>query len=188
MYLFFDAVSSHGYIGLFDDSKKLLAHENFNISGNESTKTIPLIDAFLKRQSISYNDISNIVTIAWPGSFTGIRTISLVVNTLAYIYPKLSLTSYNFFDLYDYYPIVKSSSKRDMFVKWEKSATIEIVQNDIFETRNSSLDIYWDVNIDRFENEYNLHYEVDYAQIFQSIDLDTAQSIAPLYIKKPNIS
>lgn len=188
MYLFFDAVSSHGYIGLFDDSRKLLAHENFNISWNESTKTIPLIDAFFKKENISYKDISNIVTVAWPGSFTGIRTISLVVNTLAYIYPQLTLTSYNFFDLYDHYPIVKSSSKRDMFVKWEKSATIEIVQNETFEAISTSEDIYWDVNIDRFENEYNLHNEVDYAKIFQSIDLDTAQSIAPLYIKKPNIS
>jgi len=35
----------------------------------------------------------------------------------------------NYFDLFDQYPIVKQSSKRDMFVKKEKNTIIEIMSN-----------------------------------------------------------
>lgn len=58
--------------------------------------------------------------------------ISLVVNTLAYIYPHIFLTGISFFDMYDAYPIIKTSSKKDLFVKREKYASIEVVSNEDF--------------------------------------------------------
>ena len=188
MYLFFDGVSTQWYIGLYDLQKNCVAYENFAISGNESTQTIPVIDCFLKKQNIKYTDIENIAVVAGPWSFTGIRTISLVVNTLAYIYPHIYLTSINFFDLYQNFPAVKSSSKRDLFVKWKKSATIEIVQNGDFESSCERETIYGDVNIDRFETVFDLKSAIDYEEVFRNIALKQEKQIAPLYIKKPNIS
>ncbi len=188
MYLFFDGVSSQGYIWLFDSQKKYLASDRFHIAWNESTQTIPIIDAFMQEQNISYEDIENIVTLIGPWSFTGIRTISLVVNTLSYIYPNIFLTPYSFFDLYQNFPIVKASSKRDLFVKWQKSATIEIVQNADFESRCEESAIYGDINLERFKKNFSIKDTRDYTQIFQNIVLQKQKQISPLYIKKPNIS
>lgn len=188
MYLFFNGVAVEAYIGLYSDQRELIACENFHISGNESTKTIPVIDDFLNKCNVSYTDISNIVCVVWPGSFTGIRTISLVVNTLAYIYPNIYLTAINFFDLFENYPIVKSSSKRDLFVKREKSDTIEILSNSDFEDINTQKMLYGDVDISRFEKNYTLETYIDYDICMKNIVLEKEKKLAPLYIKKPNIS
>ena len=184
MYLFFDGVSSKWYIALFDETKRMFASENFEIMWNESTKIIPLFTWFLERQGHKYEEIENIVVVVWPGSFTWIRTISLVVNTLSYIYPHISLTPVNFFDLYQNYPIIKSSSKRDLFVKYDKSATIEIVKNEDFLQKQTYNKVYGDAKIWDIQCIWVDNYET----IFHKIELQGLESVAPLYIKKPNIS
>ena len=188
MYLFFDGVSTSGYIWFFWEDKTCIAQESFLIWGNESSKATPLIDNFLKKNAISYEQIQNIITVVWPGSFTGIRTVSLIINTLAYIYPHISLSPVNFFDLYRSYPIVKASSKRDLFVKWEKSATIEVVSNQFFEENLVWSLIFWDINMERFQREIELNSKRDYENVLNNITLQDLKKIAPLYIKKPNIS
>jgi hydrogenase maturation factor len=72
--------------------------------------------------------LENIVVVNGPGSFTGIRTISLIANTINYVIKK-DLTEFSYFDLFDTYPICKPSSKRDTFVKKSESDEIEIIQN-----------------------------------------------------------
>lgn len=188
MYIVFDGVSSKGYIWLYETHKTLIAEETFFIAGNESSKASSLIDEFLQRCEVSYEEIENIVTVVWPGSFTGVRTISLIVNTIAFIYPHISLTPLSFFDLYDSYPLVKSSSKRDLFVKWWKSATIEVISNGDFESQCENEIIYGDTNIERFQKAFELHSEISYKNILQWLQLKQEKKIAPLYIKKPNIS
>lgn len=66
MYLFFDGVSTTGHIALFSKNKELIASHNFEISGNESTKTIPIIDEFISSKNVEYADIENIITIVGP--------------------------------------------------------------------------------------------------------------------------
>lgn len=188
MYLFFDWVSSHWFIALLDTQKNIIARDTFKIGGNESTKTIPIIDVFLEAQSVDYRDIQNIICVVWPGSFTGIRTITLVVNTIAYTYPNIQLTAVNFFDLYTQYPIIKSSSKRDLFVKYSKNDIIHLVSNQDFESFYQAGDVYWDTDLERFSQKISLKSEIDYEVFLQDIPLDTKKKIAPLYIKKPNIS
>lgn len=189
MYLFFNGISSNGYIGLFSPSRENISYKYFSIAGNESSKTGEVIDTFLKENKVKYSELEHIVCVVWPGSFTGVRSVSLVINTLAYIYPHISLTPVNFFDLYNVYPIVKSSSKRDLFVKKENCATIEIVSNLDFESEfNNSSHIYWDTDIWRFESDYILESSVDYDCFMQDLELQNLRKISPLYIKKPNIS
>ena len=188
MYLLFDGVSSHGYIGVFNSERLCFGEENFYIQWNESTKTIPVIDNFLKTNNIWYQNISNIIVVIGPGSFTGIRTISLVVNTLAYIFPHIRLTAISFFDLYAHYPILKSSSKRDLFVKYSKSATIEIVKNEDFYVSSDTKNIYWDVDIEKLTERYTLKNTPDYHTLVQNLNLRDDKRVAPTYIKKPNIS
>lgn len=188
-YLFLDAVSTQGYIAVFDvHTKKEQAAHSFIMLGNESTKLLKEIDRFFLQHNISYLDIQNIACVVGPGSFTGVRTISLIVNALAYSYPNIYLTALNFFDLYDTYPIVKTSSKRDIFVKYSKNDIIEIIKNDIFSEKYTWEKVYGDIELERFDRKYNLSSEIDYRSLMQKIDFTDEKRLSPLYIKKPNIS
>ncbi len=89
MYLVFDGVSSDGYLGVYSEDFSCEAETRFAIAGNESSQAIPLIGNFLSEHDISYEDIAEIFCVIGPGSFTGIRTLTLIVNTLAYIYPHI---------------------------------------------------------------------------------------------------
>ena len=188
MYLFFDAVSSRGYIGLYNKERQCIARDVFHVVGNESTKLIPIVDRFLKDQRVSYADLENIVTVVGPGSFTGIRSISLIVNTLAFIYPYLHLTAISFFDLYEVYPILKSSSKRDLFVKYSKNGKVEIVKNSDLSFWSDVQSVSGDTEIERISRKIHLESMPDYDSVFWKIVLQETKQVAPLYVKKPNIS
>jgi len=188
MFLVFNGVSSEWYIWLYNDNREYISHEFFEISWNESTKTIPIIDNFLARNTLKYSDIHTIVCVVGPGSFTGIRTITLVVNTLAYIYQHIYLHEVNFFDLYWNYPIVKKSSKRDLFVKYSENDIIKVVKNDVFEEKFKGNYIYWDIEQERLEWEYILKSDIDYDIFLKNLTTNLKKTLAPLYCKKPNIS
>jgi len=188
MYLFFNWVSSQWYIALLDRNKNIVEQKRFSIAWNESTLTTQIIDWFLKEVSVSYSDIENIICVVWPWSFTWIRTISLVVNTLSFIYPHIELTPVNFFDLYDTYPVIKSSSKRDLFVKMSESDIIEVMSNELFEEKCLSHTIYWDTNPERFATHRDIVSDINYRDIISNIEIKKYKTLAPLYIKKPNIS
>jgi len=125
-------------------------------------------------------------SISWNES-TKTISITLVVNTLAFIYPHISLTTLWFFDLYDSYPIVKASSKRDLFVKMWKSDIIQIVKNDDFCDMYSWDQIFGDINPWVLWN-FTITNDVDYEDVFRKVSIDDSKTIAPMYIKKPNIS
>jgi len=184
MNLFIHAVSSEGRLLLFDSAGTIHHEQGISLLLNESSKLIWTVAAFLQASHVSYEDVENIVVIHGPGSFTGIRTIVLYVNSLAFIYPHILLTPLSFFWLYDSYPIAKKSSKRDLFVKRSENAIIEIVQNDVFLAEYSDKTVYGDI--------WDIHTlcdaSVEYSTILKSLQLKKEKSIEPLYIKKPNIS
>lgn len=66
MYLFFDAVSTQGYLGLYNAQKQEIAARYFAVAGNEGKELPAMIDSFLQEQSLSYNDIQNIVCVIGP--------------------------------------------------------------------------------------------------------------------------
>lgn len=188
MYLIFDGVSSSWYIWVFSREKKNICAEKLDIVWNESSRTSDIISAFLLKHDISYNDILNIICVVGPWSFTWVRSVTLVINTIAFIHPHISLTPLWFFDLYDNYPIVKSSSKRDLFVKYSKSGIIRVVKNSDFEIQYCGNDVYGDTDVSRFQGKYTLHREIDYDLILQKVSIMQEKRIAPLYIKKPTIT
>jgi hypothetical protein len=53
----------------------------------------------------------------------------LIVNTINFIIKK-NIIPISYFDLFSYYPIIKSSSKNDCFVKFDKKSKIEIITNE----------------------------------------------------------
>jgi len=69
------------------------------------------------------------VVVNGPGSFTGVRTTVLIVNTINYIIHK-KMTPISYFELFPGYPIIKTSSKRDYFFQKDSKSTISIIPNE----------------------------------------------------------
>jgi hypothetical protein len=85
MNLFVDTISELCNIIIFDNSRHIIDTLEYNIKWNESSLLIPKIDKIIKKNNLEYEDLSNIVVVNWPWSFTWIRTTVLVINTINYI-------------------------------------------------------------------------------------------------------
>ncbi len=190
MNLFINAVSSSWVLILFDVDRNITWEKTIKILWNESSKLIIFIDAFLCENDCEYMDLENIVIVNWPWSFTWVRTVVLAANTINYIINK-SITPLSFFDLFGDYPIIKSSSRRDLFVKYEINATIEIVKNEDFLEKvqnNNDLGIFWDISNNGISDSISVNSSVDYSSVIHNLEFQNSKIIEPLYIKKPNIS
>jgi len=69
-------------LALIGADGEIIAKQEIKFSvGN--IKLLKRISDFLKKQKINFSDISGIITVAGPGSFTSIRTSLSIVNTWA---------------------------------------------------------------------------------------------------------
>lgn len=189
MNLFIDWVSSTGFFIIFDNKKNIIVETKFKILWNESSKLLPALDDFLKENNYNYFDIENIVVVNWPWSFTWIRSITLLVNTINYIINK-DITDITYFDLFRKYPIIKTSSKRDCFIKKSEKLDIEILKNEEIEEylkNNNIIEVYWDSNIN-FLAWIKIFDKIDYSSIIKNINFKKQNLIKAFYVKKPNIS
>jgi len=176
MNLFINSVSTQWVLMLFDADRNIVAQKEIQVLMKESSSLLSFIDTFLSENNLAYHDIDNIAVIHWPGSFTGIRTVTLIVNSIAFAAQT--------------YPIIKSSSKRDLFVKKSKTDKINIVKNNDFLQyiwENKIDTVYGDVATD-FLWEISLDFSPDYQHIIENITFENHREIAPLYAKKPNIT
>ena len=186
---FINAVSKKAVLILFNNDRQIISTKYIDIFWNESEKLTWIIDSFLLENKINYNDLQNLVVVNWPWSFTWVRTIVLIINTINFLIWK-NITSINFFDLFDKYPIVKSSSKRDLFVKFDKKTKIEVIKNEDFihiANENSIKEIFWDLN-NKDIFDISLIDNINYDNIIRNLNFKKDKLISPLYIKKPNIS
>lgn len=186
MNLFLNAVSKEGIIILFWNDKNIIDKKSLSIVWNESWQLIDIVSTFLKSNKIDFSNLENIVFVNWPWSFTWIRIISLFVNTLSFVYTKLYLTDISFFDMFWKYPIIKVSSKRDLFVKKSKQDIIEVISNEEFKDyvkQNNTKEIFWE----QFD-KLKINSKIDYENLIKSIKFKKEKIINPLYIKKPSIN
>lgn len=194
MNIFIDAISNPATIILFDNKKQIIDTIVWSAVTNESKTLIPNIHTILKKNLLEYKDLENISLVNWPGSFTWVRIAVLVANSINYIIKK-NMTSLSFFDLYELafekpYPIVKSSSKRDLFVKKTNNNKIDIIKNEDFLKylkETDIINIYWEI----WNNliwDFELNKILDYTEIIKNLKLTNLEILEPLYIKKPNIS
>ncbi len=189
MNIFIDTISIQAKIIIFNSNREIIDKTVWDIKWNESSTLIPKIDEVLKKNNLKYDDLENIVIINWPWSFTWIRTTVLTINTINYIINK-NITAISFFDLYKQYPIIKSSSKRDCFVKFDINSKIEIIENEkllILLKEKKIKIIYGEVSKELFKN-IKIIEKTDYLSIIHNIKFDNKKQIQALYIKKPNIS
>jgi len=195
MNIFINAVTQNWVLILFDKNRNIIAQKNIEILGNESSKLVLLIDQFINENKLKYTELENLVVVNWPGSFTWVRTIILAVNAINFIIKK-NITAISFFDLFENYPIIKSSSRRDLFVKYKKYDKIEIVKNEdfinfikksLFSKENTWL-VYWDLSNNILSEQIKVNSEINYEKIIKNITFQNNDKIEALYIKKPNIS
>jgi len=189
MNLLLDSLSSPATLALFNSKRIITAKKIVNIALNESSKLIDEINTFLSENKIDVSDIENIIITNWPGWFTWVRTVTLIANTLAFR-SNITLTPISYFDLYNTYPIVKCSSKRDVFIQKWVSSEIEIISNEScieYLNSNNITQIYGD--FEKYENTDIIILKVpDYKEIIKTIQFQKQKQIEALYIKKPNIS
>ncbi len=184
MNIFLDTISPKNALILFDEKRNILEKYFFDVRLNESTLLIEEFDAFLKKNNVTYTDLENIVVVNGPGSFTWVRTTVLMVNTINFVMKK-NITTLTYFDLFENYPIIKTSSKRDSFVKMAKESEIEVIQNeDLVKKLENIQTIYWDIHLENFE----VITEVNYEKIIQNIVFQNKKIVPAYYLKKPNIS
>lgn len=189
MNILIDTISNKAKIIIFNEKREIIDEIEWIVKWNESSTLIPKIDEILKRNNIWYSDLDNFVVVNWPGSFTWIRTTVLAINSINYIINKY-ITAISYFDMFDNYPILKSSSKRDYFVMMNKDSNIEIIENDILANNIKELKIntiYWEVDSELFK-EVKIVENIDYLSIIREINFSKEKQIQALYIKKPNIS
>ncbi len=184
MNLFINAISESWTLILFNNERKIISQQKIKILWNESSKLTALIESFLKENDTEYQNLENIAVVNWPGSFTWVRTIVLAINTINFIIKK-SITPLSFFDLFENYPIIKNSSRRDLFVKYQKSDIIQVVKNENFKF---SWKIYWDIWNNLLSEKIETISDIDYTKIIKNIEFQDNTLIEPLYIKKPSIS
>jgi len=191
MILLIDTINKPSFVILFNENRKKAGEKSWDSIYNEASTLMPNIDELLKQNKLDYSDLENIVVINWPGSFTWVRTTALTANTVSYL-KKTPLTELNYFDLYEMqyndYPIIKTSSKRDVFILKNNTSEIEILSNNALDNylkENNIKIIYWELN----ENNLDLEIKnnINYEEIVQKIELEKKEKITPFYVKKPNI-
>lgn len=184
MNIFLDTISPKNALILFDEKRNIISKHFFDVRLNESTLLIEEFDSFLVKNKLNYKALENIIVVNGPGSFTWVRTTILLVNTINFVIKK-HITTLTYFDLFENYPIIKTSSKRDSFTKIDKNSEIEVLQNEELPSKLQNIQtIYWDIVLENFETKS----EVNYEKIIKNISFDNQKIAQAYYLKKPNIS
>lgn len=184
MNIFLDTISAKNALILFDEKRNILDTHFFDVRLNESTLLIEEFDNFLKKNKREYTDLENIIVVNGPGSFTGVRTTVLLVNTINFVLKK-NITTLMYFDLFEKYPMVKTSSKRDCFVKMTRESEIEIIQNEDLKEKLKWIKVlYGDMILENIQ----INSQVDYEKIIKNISFQNQKIAEAFYLKKPNIS
>ncbi len=80
-----NTATSTSSFALFDNNLKLLAEKNWPAKNNEAEKILPEISKSLKKLKKNFTDISRVICVRGPGSFTGLRVGVTVANTIAHL-------------------------------------------------------------------------------------------------------
>ena len=188
MYIFIDTISNDWVIILFENNE-IIDSLSLDIKWKESNEFLSKLSELVNRNNLDFKDISWIIVINWPGSFTGTRVISLVVNTINFVH-KTPLESINYFEFLEYmqnsYPMAIKANKWEYLIKKSKDDNPQIIA--ISELPIWNYFWIWD-NIDFEKNESGIQLKKDYEKFIQKFEFNWKnQRIEPFYIKKPNIT
>ena len=189
MFLFIDTFSDPTCILLFDGERHICDTQTWPGKQREFDSLIEEIDWLISRNSITYQDLQGIVSIVWPGGFTGTRVTTLVANTLAYSFhtPLFPLTLGEFFALQDApLPWISSVTKKEVLHWTDENIHPPIITHitDLPEGNYSMVS-----PIDFSSPNYKIVLMRDYASVISKITLTKGQTrVKPLYARDPTIT
>jgi len=202
MLLAINTASSNTAIALFQKKKEgysLLNEKTWKSHNNEAEKLMPEIDL------LTNDEITEILVIKGPGSFTGLRVGVSLANAIAYL-NKAKLYEINTFEYFwqaskdlkidkDSSAVLVYAGAKGVYINTDKTETINIedlnkhllkekittVFGDISEAQKEIIE---DIKFIEIKNSFGETIE----RLLNSKKLEAKQLVKPLYIKKPSIT
>ena len=191
MYLLIDTVSHPANYILFDLQKNIVSKDLLEIKGSESELFLDSILSFLSKNNIQFQNLTGVVVVNGPWSFTAMRIITLTINTLVFVHPILlySVDYFTFGSLWWWeYPILMRANRGEYLIQKNKDSSPELIEIPNILPRT----YYWvgDINDFKCTNDIiSIQSTLDYSVFCKNFPMDSpVQKIEPLYIKKPNIT
>lgn len=188
MNIFIDAISPIWAMVLFED-KKIIKQSELKILWSEFSSFLETFMEFLEENDKKIEDISWILVVNWPWWFTWTRIISLVVNTIQFVY-WIPLESIDYFTLLEKlwfnYPIIIKANKKEYLIKNKISDEPKIVSIENI----GPWEYAWIWDIKDFEDKkIFLNQVVQYNKLIEEYDFAwKMKRVEPFYIKRPNIT
>lgn len=176
MILFIDTHSEEITIGLKNNNEVYVKTQLSEHS--HSVYTVPMIDEILKEHNLSVKDITDIVVVNGPGSFTGIRIGLSIAKTMAYaLKAKINTIS----SLTAYLLSSDLNSDKKCVIEDNKGYYISVFDKDnnvVVSERYESEDNY---DYPLIENKLNIGRIIDYVS---TMDGENCHFVNANYIKK----
>ena len=179
--LFIDTHSKNVLIILFKDGK-ILSCENLETKNKHSEVAMPTIDKVLKDSNVDVNELSEIVVVNGPGSFTGERIAVTIGKTIAYclnipikVIDALTILAIN---LDKDKKIVALEDRTGAFV-----GTFDMNNNIIEDLQYMSNSLYSEY---KTNNDVVTEFDIDYERVIEyvnNLDSLNPHEVKPLYIK-----
>ncbi len=184
--LFIDTSDSDVSIALIRD-QKILSKIHEDIPRKHSTYVVKFIEDILKENNITPQDVTEIIIINGPGSFTGVRIGVTIAKTYAYllnirIIPITSLLARVIGHKEDYLLSVIDAKHDNYYIGLYDKNYNTIIEK--FGNSNEVMKLkeqYQAVVIDK-TNAYNIEEIASYAKNLKSIN---PHAVNPVYLKLP---
>lgn len=211
MLLAINTASSKTAIALIED-KKIIAEKSWHSQNDEAEKLMPAIDHLISESGKKYENISQVLAIKGPGSFTGLRVGITVANTIAHLNncelfaidsfeyqitflpPDSSLVSNTALLLYAGAAGVYFSLPSDKPNYATKAQNIPLIELPAYLKKNNIKKVFGDVTPEQKETLKNVEFlenKNTFAEMILKIDLSQLKSqkiIDPVYLKNPGIT
>lgn len=130
MYLFIDTISTPATYILFDSERMVVSQELLELKGRESEHFLVSLLAFLGKNKQEFGNLSGVIVVNGPGSFTAMRIITLTINALSFVH-HTPLYSIDYFVLAELsgqdYPMLVRANRGEYLLQKNKKSIPELI-------------------------------------------------------------
>lgn len=179
------------------ENNEIIAENDWLSDNDEAEKLMPAIDALLKSQSLSFNDIKKVLVVKGPGSFTGLRIGVTVANTIAYLNqcPLNSLTTLDYLHYQNYAAVLLFAGKGAVYLSKQRGDEAQIINlPDFPEALEGIKELGGDISDEQKAAIGEIKFikpKKSFAEVmleFLKTNPKDQKIVEPFYIKQPSIS
>lgn len=191
-----NTATSKTCIALLEDTS-LLSEDCWLSNNNEAEKLMPSIDNLLKKNERKFQDISKIILVKGPGSFTGLRVGVTVANTIAYLNncPLSALTTLDYLHYQNEGAVLLFAGNGAVYLSKKMGDTAEIIDlPDLPPALEGISQLSGDISSEQMALIGNIKFiepSKSFGEImeeFIATNPSEQKIIEPFYIKEPAIS